>query len=121
MATYFYAVLTKAAEGRAEEFHDWYDNQHLGDCVHVPGVKSAKRYRLLYSVGPSKDGSKVEEGGFDSLALYEIESDDPLAVARELSDRAGSEAMPMTDAIDRWAAVKYVAQAAGAVGQETKK
>jgi hypothetical protein len=113
MAVFHYLVLTRAAEGRAEEFHDWYDAQHVPDSVRVPGVKSARRYRVLYSVGPSAEGSQVEKAPFDSVAIYEIEADDPVAVARELSGRAGSEVMPLTDALDRWASVKYMTQYVG--------
>lgn len=115
MAIHYYVVLTKAAPGRAEDFHAWYDAQHLPDCARVPGVKSAKRFKLMYEVGPSKDGSQVQEAPYDSLALYELDTDDPLAVARELSVRAGSEAMPLTDALDRWGSVKYVAVPAAEV------
>jgi hypothetical protein len=110
MATYYYVVLTKATPGQEEDFHEWYDAQHLPDCVNVPGVTSAKRFRLLHGVGA---GSAVEPFEFDSLALYEMETDDPVAVARELSARAGSEAMPLTDALNREASVKILAQAAG--------
>ena len=110
MATFFYVVLTKATPGKEAEFHEWYDAQHLPDCVNVPGVKAAKRYRLLHAVGAN---AAVEDFELDSLALYEMETDDPVAVAKELSARAGTPAMVMTDAVNRAASVKVVAQAAG--------
>ena len=109
MSTHYYVVLTKATPGRTDDFHAWYDAQHLPDCVRVPGVKSAKRFKLLYEVGPSSEGSQIVDSPFDSLALYELETDDPVAVARELSARAGSPAMPLTDALERWGSVKYMA------------
>ena len=111
MATYFYVVLTKATPGKEAEFHEWYDAQHLPDCVNVPGVKAARRYKLLNAVGA--DGAEPFE--FNSLALYEMETDDPVAVAKALSARAGTPAMPMTDAINRAASVKVIAQAAGEI------
>jgi hypothetical protein len=50
MATYYYVVLTSAKPGQLEEFHRWYDEQHIPDVVNVPGVKSAKRFKLLNAV-----------------------------------------------------------------------
>lgn len=110
MAKYFYAVLTRATPGKAEEFHQWYDEQHIKDAVATPGVVSAKRFRIQYEVGA---GSVVKDAPYDSLAIYEMDTDDPVAVAKELSGRAGSEAMPLTDALDRAASIKYVTTPAG--------
>jgi hypothetical protein len=110
MARYTYICFTKATPGNEEAFHEWYDDQHLADCAKVPGVVSAKRYRLLYGVGL---GSVVQDSEFNSVALYELETDDPVAVAREMSRRAGTEVMPLSAACDRDASVKYVALAAG--------
>ena len=50
MAIFQYIILVSAAPGRLEEFETWYDNEHLRDVVAVPGVKSAKRFRLLNSL-----------------------------------------------------------------------
>jgi hypothetical protein len=115
MARYTYICFTKATPGEEEAFHDWYDAQHLADCVNVPGVISAKRYRLLYGVGL---GSVVKDSEFNSVALYELETDDPVAVAREMSARAGTEVMPLVSACDRDASVKYVAIAAREIGPD---
>jgi hypothetical protein len=110
MATSYYVVLTKAVPGREEEFHEWYDAQHLPDCVKVPGVTSARRFRIVSAFAP---GAVQTEPEYTSLALYELETDDPAAVARELSARAGSEAMPMTDAFQRGGAMMMVVEPAG--------
>lgn len=115
MAKYTYICFTKATPGEQEAFHEWYDAQHLADCVKVPGVVSAKRYKLLYGVGL---GSVVKDSEFDSIALYELETDDPVAVAREMSARAGTEVMPLVPACDRDASVKYVAVAAAEIAPE---
>jgi hypothetical protein len=96
MATYYYVVLTSAKPGQLEEFHRWYDEQHIPDVVNVPGVKSAKRFKLLNAV----ENHEAVEAPWHSLALYEFETDDPLALAKELSTMAGSSKMPMTDSID---------------------
>ncbi len=112
MARYYYLVLGKATSGNEEAFQSWYDEQHLGDCVKVPGVKSAKRFRILEGVG---QGSVVLEPDFHSFAIYEMETDDPIAVAQELRLRAGTEVMPLSLACDRDASVKYLAVAAGEI------
>ena len=103
-------MITAAAPGREDDFHEWYDAQHLPDCVKVPGVTGAKRYKIIGAVGP---GNVEQASPFQSLALYELETDDPMAVARELSARAGTPDMKMTDAVDRAGAVKYIAVEAG--------
>ena len=115
MKTYYYLVLTRAAPGKEDEFHKWYDEQHLPDCMKVPGVVSAKRFKIENEVGPSTEGSQVLKAPYDAVAIYEFETDDPVAVARELSARAGTDAMVMTEAVDRAASIKYVATAAGEV------
>jgi hypothetical protein len=111
MATYFYVVLTKATPGREEEFHEWYDDQHLPDCVKVPGVKAARRYRLTQAFGP---GAAPQELKFDSLTMYELEVDDPELVAREMSARADTPAMPLTDALARGLSMMMMGVPAGA-------
>jgi hypothetical protein len=110
MARYEYVVLTKAPPGKEEEFHAWYDDQHMPDCIKVPGVVSAKRWRLKYGVGA---GSVVETSEYDSLAIYELETDDPLAIAREMAARAGTADMPLIEGLNRASSIKYVAEAAG--------
>lgn len=96
MATYYYVVLTSAKPGQLEEFHRWYDEQHIPDVVNVPGVKSAKRFKLLNAV----ENHEAVESPWNSLALYEFDTDEPLALAKLLSTMAGSSDMPMTDSID---------------------
>ena len=110
MARYTYIVLTRAVAGRDEEFHHWYDNQHLADCVALPEITSARRLRVLTGIDAA---TQPGEPAFHSVALYEIESDAPVAVAQALSRMAGSAAMPMTEAFDRSGSMRMVAAAAG--------
>ena len=95
MAVYHYVVLTSAKAGRLEDFEHWYDTQHLQDVVKVPEIKSAKRYRLTGSLT-----DKLEPAPWSSLAIYVMETDDPVAVAQKLSAMAGTSAMTMTDSLD---------------------
>jgi hypothetical protein len=90
MAAYTLVVLTNAVEGRTDEYNDWYTNQHLADVLRVPGFTAARRF-------------KAEEG-FPTphayLALYEMETSDPGAVIGELTKRANTPAMPISEAMD---------------------
>jgi hypothetical protein len=93
MTRYQYVVLTEAVAGREREFEAWYDDQHLADVARVPGVVSATRHRI------EKVTSPVETPPWISLAIYEIESDDPDAVMTEIRRRANTDEMPLTDAL----------------------
>lgn len=85
-------VLTSPREGREQEYNDWYDNRHLDDVLDVPGFVSAQRFKLK--------GRPLSAAAWQYLAIYEIDHDDPQAVLDELLARAGTDCMPMTDAMD---------------------
>lgn len=115
MATYYYVVLTRAVPGKLADFEAWYDGRHLSDCVRHPAIKSARRLKLLSKVLDGRPGADTsgKEAPWESLAIYEIESDDPDAVARDLSTMAGTEAMPMTDAFFEPGTLTMIAAPAG--------
>ena len=46
MGRYVFAVHSNAAEGREQEYNDWYSNHHLKDVLACPGVISARRLTL---------------------------------------------------------------------------
>ena len=94
MPIFHYVVLTDAKPGRLDEFEKWYDGQHLKDAVAVPEIRSAKRYRLI-----NKITDQVEPPPWCSLAIYEIEADDPVEVTRKLSAMANTTAMPLSDSL----------------------
>ena len=98
MAIYHYIILSSAVPGREEDFHEWYDNIHMRDVVRVPGVKSAARYRLRTNYDADYNDVKPE---WDSLAIYELETDDPKALALHIRSLAGTVAMAMTDTLDK--------------------
>ena len=118
MPRYQYIVLTKSISGQLEDFDEWYDGQHIPDAVRFPGIKSAKRYKLLHSLNSAAEGMQRTERDFDSIAIYEMETDDPDQLARDLVALAGSPAMPLSDAYDRSATVKYVAVARGEMSED---
>src|SRR5271155_5226362 len=103
MAKFVYTVFSAPVAGREQEFNHWYDKQHLGDVLRVPGFVAARRFTLT----PRQEGEHAPY-----LALYEIESDDPMATLAELRSRAGTPAMPISPALDatRVSAVLYSAR-----------
>ena len=106
VTTHYYVVLTRAVPGREEEFHAWYDDQHIADCLKLPQVRSARRFQIEHGLDAQVNETPPP---FDSLALYEIEGGDPVAVARALSARAGTIAMPLSAAMDRSATMRAIA------------
>ena len=108
MSRYQLIVLTRAKPGRREAFERWYDERHIPDCLRVPGVISATRHSLLHGLGRAEDGLPVEAAEFDSLAIYELETEDPDAAARDLISRAGTPDMPPSEDLDRSSIVKFI-------------
>ena len=76
----------------------------------VPGVTATPLQALLSAGAP---GGVAKELEYKSLALYELETDDPEGVIASLSARAGSPEMPMTDAIDVSGSYMMLATPAG--------
>ncbi|NLU76144.1 hypothetical protein HCC61_26450 [Streptomyces sp. HNM0575] len=46
-------VLSEPGRVPEEEFHDWYDNEHVPARLEVPGVRNALRYRAADGLTPS--------------------------------------------------------------------
>lgn len=113
VSRYQLIVLTRAKPGRRAEFERWYDEQHIPDCLRVPGVVAAERYALVHAIGTSEEGLPSEPAVWDSLAIYHFKTDDPLALARDMIGRAGTAEMPASDALDRASIVKAIATKAG--------
>lgn len=86
-------VFTNPNDGQEDEFNRWYDDQHIGDVLRVPGVVGAQRFRLA-------DPGTGELAGFQYLAIYKVETDDPQSVLADLTSRLGTEQMVATDAMD---------------------
>ena len=93
MSRYIFAVHSNAAEGREEEYNDWYSNHHLKDLLAVPGVVSARRLTLAeQQVQPGRQPFKY-------FCLYEIETDDLQDFINELTTRAGTERMRISSSL----------------------
>lgn len=88
MKDYRFVVLTRPVAGKEDEYNHWYDTRHVPDVISVPGVNAAQRF--VAEVNGEKQ----------YLAIYDVQTDDPQALFGELSGRAGTDRMPMSDALD---------------------
>ena len=91
MTEYKLVVMSSPVEGREAEYNDWYDNQHLGDVVRLPGFTGAKRFELQ----PGQEAPL----GHTYLAIYDMETDDVDATMAGLVAAASTPAMPISDAL----------------------
>jgi hypothetical protein len=108
MARYQYVILSRAVDGELEKFERWYDEVHLADVLKVPGIISARRFRII-----SQIVEDIAAPAWCSLAIYEMETDDPLKVQRAIFRLSGSAAMPLTDALSMKGMVQLIASPAG--------
>lgn len=92
MARHVLLALTNAADGREDEFNDWYDNRHLGDVLQVPGFVSAQRFKL-------SGAQRMDAPPYKYLAIYEIETDNIQETIAALSARSGTALLPISDAL----------------------
>lgn len=90
MTAYTLVVMSNPVEGREDEYNNWYTNQHLSDVLRLDGFTSARRFKL----------GEGHEAPHKYLALYNMECDDPGAVLAELTQKANTPAMPISDAMD---------------------
>jgi hypothetical protein len=103
MTKHLFFAFTRPTPGREEEFNDWYDNEHLGDVLRVPGVTGAQRFRIT----PQFETPDLLHG---YLAIYEIEAEDPQAALLAISGAAGTDAMQISEALDSNAALTFLAK-----------
>ncbi|MFT4047159.1 MAG: hypothetical protein QM661_10770 [Solimonas sp.] len=93
MPRHVFVVHTNAVDGRDDEFNAWYSGPHLDDLRRLPGVVSARRFRL--AAAQVRDAPSPHR----YLAIYEIDTDDPQDFARELLARAGTELLATSAAL----------------------
>jgi len=94
MSQFQWVILTRAVDGRVKEFEDWYDTRHLADVTAIPGVVSAVRYKVL-----KNDAFGSDPPNWDSLAIYNIEADDPNLVIEAVIKASHTPAMPVSEAL----------------------
>jgi hypothetical protein len=91
-------VMTKPAEGRDDEYNDWYNEIHLPEVLDVPGFTAARRF-----VGEPTASGAVPPAPY--LAVYEIEADDLGEAQAALTKAAAT--MNISSALDRSSAIMY--------------
>jgi hypothetical protein len=102
MPRYSYLIFTRPVAGREEEFNRWYTHQHLPDLLRVPGVVGAQRFRLA---------AEQADAPGSYLAVYDIDSDDIQRTLADIESRAGSAAMPLSEALDMERVTTFVYEA----------
>jgi hypothetical protein len=91
-----FVVLTSASTPEQDTaFNDWYSNVHLGEVVQVPGIVSARRFKIA-STQTADDASLGTDDTY--LAIYELDGDFE-TVAKEIPERATGGTFTMTDTI----------------------
>lgn len=83
-------ALSNPVPGREEEFDRWYGTEHLLHGARTPGVLAGQRFRRTAGPWPS--------GTHDYLTIWEM--DDPAYAIAQLAKVRGSDAMPLSPAID---------------------
>ncbi|MGD0700577.1 MAG: hypothetical protein ABSA02_11910 [Trebonia sp.] len=76
---------------REDEYNAWYAGKHIPEVLEIPGIVSARRYKLV--------GRKGQDPAY--LAIYELDADDVRAPLRELGARASSGAIEMSDVLQQ--------------------
>jgi hypothetical protein len=96
MARFQYTVLSRSQPGQEEEFIRWYTEQHLHDIAAMPGVVSAKLFRMDFQRVYELDAPQ-----WTLMTLYELEGEHPEPIINALRDASGSAAMPASAALDK--------------------
>lgn len=96
MPLYTYLAFTRALPGREAEFDRWYDEQHLTDVSKMPGIISAKRFQIEW-----QSANEFEPPQWRSLAVYEIDSDNPQATLTAIRAASGTKMMPLSEALTK--------------------
>jgi hypothetical protein len=104
MPRYQYVILLRAVEGREAEFDRWYADQNIPDVARIDGIVSARLFKVQ-----SQETTGLDVRPWRSLAIYEIEADDPQAVIASIKAVAGTDAMPLSDAMTQSGMVTVIA------------
>jgi hypothetical protein len=91
LARYVLMVVTSPVEGKDEEYNRWYNEQHLRDVLSCDGFTGGERFELTVPVMGQFPGKYV--------ALYEMESDDPMRDFGKLGARMQSGELSMSAAM----------------------
>jgi hypothetical protein len=87
-----FLVMTNAAEGREDEFNDWYNYIHIPDLLKIPGIAAARRYKLLPTQRNANQPWKY-------LCVYECDAERQDVLIAETEKRVGTPQMTMSTAM----------------------
>lgn len=104
MTRHLFVVSSDAADGQDDDYHKWYDEEHLPAVLAVPGFVRAQRFVAV----PATRGDLPPRR---YLTIYEIESDDLPATLAALNDAA--KGMHISSALDRTTATSFAYTALG--------
>ena len=90
-------VFSNPAEGKDDEFNEWYDNVHIPELLAVPGMLSAQRYALHDAKIYRMEGGKPPEHRY--CLIYEMEGDVDTIMA-EIQQRVAEGKINMADCLD---------------------
>lgn len=93
MARYTLMVVTSPVEGKDDEYNLWYNEQHLRDVLDCEGFISASRFQITTPVMGEFPGRYI--------ALYEMESDDPMRDFSKLGARIQSGELSTSNAMQQ--------------------
>lgn len=110
MASFQYVILSRSKPGREEEFAAWYADQHLPDVCRMPGVASARLFRIGLQKVYDLDAPQ-----WTLLTIYELDGEDPQAIIDSIVAVSGSESMPLSDALTKEGMVQVVGQQIAAI------
>ncbi len=96
MARFQYTVLSRSQPGQEEEFVRWYIEQHLPDVSRMPGVVSAKLFRMDFQRVYDLDAPQ-----WTLMTHYELEGEQPGPIIDGLKAASGSARMGASDALDK--------------------
>jgi hypothetical protein len=99
MTNYIMIVQSRPKDGRDNDYNEWYDGIHLSDICAIPGVKSGRRF--------TASGVHLGKPGLPYLGVFEIETDDPSQIMKEMAIRATNGTMQVSDALDAAATVLW--------------
>ncbi len=89
MPKYKMLVFSDVAKGGDEaNYNKWYNDQHIPDVCRIDGFTGAQRFK------------NTIDGITNYLAIYEVDAPDAAAAIANLTSKAGTDEMVMTDDID---------------------
>ena len=96
MPRFNYTVLSRSLPGQEEEYVRWYAEQHLPDVKRMPGVISAKLFRMDFQRVYDLDAPQ-----WTLMTLYELEGESAEVIIDSIKAASGTPAMPAAESLDK--------------------